>query len=427
MERLRPGSLALADVLADASFPLLAAIMEDSGCSEEPEHGQGFMAWPRHLAENVKAKSGQFVGLLSELVGHSKASDAMADLAADRTGNRSVMLWQPSEEAHRHKCLAMELRVLKPKGGSRQFVSLCAALQPEARHQGSLGPLDTSESLHLRNRLDRAHSVLAEFVAASRNRPFDYSGSCVCCVPAIRFRAELHDQEAFSSSSMASAKLSAALVSLSLPAGMVSLAAGIYFAQWEDLGAILAVKTGGSVAVSAELSLFRRDHAEVPELVDVDDVIDDRGSAGQLTNFCWLRPFYYGLVKTKGPGQSHADLQKQVGLDASEAAKRLWPSRSSVISPRTQVPCARNKASASQLPLHLFQTELLSFVTWLELPVWAATSRSSRMAALRFGPAAMAQETLVYLPGAGGGQLQAAMMEVLQGRRISELTETTGS
>jgi len=418
MERLSPGSLALANVLADASFPLLAAIMEDSGCSGEPKHGQGFMAWPRHLAENVKVESG-LIGLLSEMVGHSKASDVMADLAADLTGNRSVMLWQPSEEAHRQNCLAVELRVLKPTGGSQRFVSLCAALQPEARHQGSLGPLDTSESLHLRNRLDRAHSVLAEFVAASRNRPFDYSGSCVCCVPAIQFRAELHDQEAFSSSSMASAKLSAALVSLTLPAGMATLAAGIYCAQWgEDLGAILAVKTGGSVAVSAELSLFRRDHTEVPELVDVDDVIDDRGSSGQLTHFCWLRRFYYGLAKTKGSGQSHPDLQTQVGLDASAAATRLWPS--SVTCHRTLT--SASKASASQLPLHLFQTELLSLVTWLELPVWAAASRSTRRAALRVGPAAMAKETLVYPPGAGGGQFQAAMMEVLHGR-----TETAGS
>eukprot|EP00930_Biecheleria_cincta_P072334 TRINITY_DN59740_c0_g1_i1.p1 TRINITY_DN59740_c0_g1~~TRINITY_DN59740_c0_g1_i1.p1 ORF type:complete len:429 (+),score=71.92 TRINITY_DN59740_c0_g1_i1:83-1369(+) len=426
MVNLGSSSLALAAALRRGR--LLVAL------AKEKDSGSCFLAWPRDLASAClsagarESEPQDFLTLLGALVGQKRASELLSDMAADRSGGRALTLWPVDAPAR-----ALELRVLPCWGregdkGARpqRFIALCADVA-HSQAGCSRAPLTLPESLQLREQIDQAHAALAELLGAMAHNstpaglPERWPSRKEFSMSSLRFRAQLLDQEAFSSCSMAAAQLPAALVSLVLPSSHKGLAPGVYFSKWrEDVGVLLAVSrsdlSSGAVQQVAELCFFHRDAARTgtaPDLLDVDDELPSRGCAGEMREVNRLRPFYHGLTAGSGGHKAFGDggqeLKRQVGLDVLAAVQRLWPVTLKSES-RTEIAAPMPSLTQASMPGHLLNGELLASTAWLDLPIWAVTSRESYGAAL---PAARAALVVEALSGRPDGYSSAILDEVM--------------
>lgn len=429
MVSLGCSSLALAAALRRGRLLVALAEVDDSGAC--------FLAWPRDLASaflSARAAEGEpqnLFTLLAALVGQKRAEELLADLSVDRSGGRALTLW-PVGSAVR----ALELRVLPCWGregdkGTRpqSFIALCADVEDSYAQAGSSSKVTVAlpEALQLREQMDQAHAALAQLLGALANNATPaglherWPSRRECPLPSLRFRPQLMDQEAFSSCSMASAQLPAALVSLLLPSGHKGLVPGIYYSKWrKDVGALLAVSrcdlSSGTTQQIAELCFFHSGTAHAgsaPGLLDVDDELPCGGCAGEMCEVSWLRPFYHGLAAGSGchkaSGEVGQELKRQVGLDVLAATQRLWPQTLKSVS-RTKITTPLPLSTQTFVPGHLLCGELLASMAWLDLPAWAAASRESYDAAL---PAARAALVAEALSGRPEGHSSAILDEVL--------------
>ncbi|CAE7834006.1 recA [Symbiodinium sp. CCMP2592] len=264
-------ALALASTLRGHRRPMLAVLLEDVPL---PAKETTFWAWPSQMAQAViaaapaeKDELGPFASTIAGLVGREKAADLLADIASDTANSRAWAYWFPADakvQTAETIWEALEIRSFKLEEGcdegvpSRQFRSLCAIARGPSEK-----PLadDAAASFCARERFAQAHEAMKQLAAmAARNLSSAPSPHVPGVLDSVRFRAELFDQEVFSTSAMSWANLSSALVSLTLPQGCRSLEAGIYVAALEeDIGALVAIcATGLRVVEFDQLDLEMR-------------------------------------------------------------------------------------------------------------------------------------------------------------------------
>jgi len=386
---------------------MLAVLWEDVPL---PAKETTFWAWPSQMAQAViaaapaeKGELGPFASTIAGLVGREKAADLLADIASDTANSRAWAYWFPADakvQTAETIWEALEIRSFKLEEGceegvpSRQFRSLCAIARSPSKK-----PLadDAAASFYARERFAQAHEAMKQLaVMATRNLSSAPSPHVEGVLDSVRFRAELFDQEVFSTSAMSCANLSSALVSLTLPQGCRSLEAGIYVAMLEeDIGALVAICAAGcSPAVSAELCFFRRpqEEDEAPRLLPVEPRLAGR-SCGVLTRLRKLRPFYHKLAKREGSMPS-GQLQRQVEVDILAASQRLWPQASKRLTPREDAQRLKESRRTASLPYHVVMGEILEFVELCDLPSWAA-SRGLHEAASRRAKEAVMEEAMI--------------------------------
>eukprot|EP00439_Symbiodinium_sp_Y106_P051390 s981_g6.t2 len=250
-------ALALASTLRGHQRPMLAVLWEDVPL---PAKETTFWAWPSQMAQAAiaaapaeKDELGPFASTIAGLVGREKAADLLADIASDTANSRAWAYWFPADakavQTAETIWEALEIRSFKLEESdegvpSRQFRSLCAIARGPFEK-----PLadDAAASFCARERFAQAHEAMKHLAAmAARNLSSAPSPHVPGVLDSVRFRAELFDQEVFSTSAMSCANLSSALVSLTLPQGCRSLEAGIYVAALEeDIGALVAICATG--------------------------------------------------------------------------------------------------------------------------------------------------------------------------------------
>jgi len=159
-----------------------------------------------------------------------------------------------------------------------------------------------------------------------------------------------------------------------------TLEPGVYFAEWQGQGVLLAISHHSSATrVSGELVLFSRaSQGVLPFPVSL--------TCGRMDSPRWLRPFSYHC---RG-----SSLESLVRTDVAAAAMLLWPvakqDRPAVAD--LQAHALRSVAcgvAAAGLPCHLMQAFLLPFLGAVDLPQWGQVNRSFLQEVSRLLPSAL--------------------------------------